>query len=187
MGGYAQNNNDKQWHSATVKLTDGQLLKGTLRYDFRENQVEFNSGEAVRRLIPNTFEWIVYQDYLDKTTHTLLSKKVERSADFLRVEFFEAIDTTGRIQIYHQYYWVEVNVSVGVYPFFGSQKTKVELLYTSKDNEVVTPLNPNKRGVLQLLKPHKTQIKQYAKENRLKYNRPKDIQQLIQYANTLTP
>lgn len=182
----SQRNNNDTWHTGEVVIKGKDTLKGLIKYSFRENQVVYKNNKEQRILLPGKFTSLNYIDTYDSSRHHFMVYNVKTARDYERPYFFEPVDTSGRIKLVKQFYWVERATNFGGSSYFADVRTvKQTVLYYFKNDYPVKQLKLRKREILRILKDKKHLIKEYVAENNLKYTTHRSVKKIIQYYNSL--
>ena len=122
----------------------------------------------------------------DSTIHNFLVYDIKTARDYKRPYFFEPVDTTGRIKLVKQFYWIERSTNFGGSAYFADVRSvKYTALYYYRREKTVKQLRLKKRDVLRVLKDKKHQIKQFVEENNLRYNTTRSVKKIIKHYNSL--
>jgi len=176
---------ENTWHKGKVFLNSGDSITGLIKYDFKENKIEYKKGNDYRLLLPGKFTKVTFTSSIDSSIHTFNVFKIETARDYYRPYFFEVIDTTGKIKLIRQYYWIDQVTSFGNSGFFITRKEKIIQLYRLQKNSTVTSYRPRRKKILKSMKDKKNEIIDYAYSKILSFAIAKDVIKIVKYYNSL--
>ncbi len=181
---FAQKTEDFTWNKGFCVLDTKDTLKGLLKFDFKNNYIEYLKGEEYRIFLPGKFTSFFYKSSIDSIEHNMHVYDRQTAEDFFRPYFFEPVDTTGKIKIVKQFYWQQRNASLSQFSGLNSYDEKITDLYYLNKNNQVLPLFLRKKFVLKLLTDKKELIKEKVKQNYWHYSNYTDVIKIIQYYNS---
>jgi hypothetical protein len=181
----AQNAEDKLWHKGYLVLDNQDTLEGLLKYDFRNNNIQYQKGDEFKFLLPGKVTKVFFISSLDSTNHTLDVAEVKTGEDYYRSYFFEMIDTSGKYKIAQQYFWIERVNTFAQFGTFSVNEEKVMNLFIINRKNIATYIKPKKRFILDTFKDKKQEIKEKCKVEHWSYSYNFDIIKIIKYYNSL--
>lgn len=182
---FSQKAENQVWHKGYIVLDNADTLYGLIRYDFKENYVEYQKGDDYRTLLPGKFSELYFTSSVDASTHLFNVLNIKTGEDYYRPYFFELVDTSGKVKIAKQYYWTEQSNNFGQIGGISFRLIKIETLYHYNAKKEAVYIRNRKRSILRIVADQKDKVKAEVKLQRYRYNNTDDIYKIIRYYNSL--
>ncbi len=181
------------WHDGKIVLDNGDTLRGTVKYNLddllqirHDNRLE---SFAARKVL--LFE-IFDQSY--KRYRQFYSLPYSPTGGYKTPVFFEVL-CEGRITLLAREKVELRNTNFSPYgsPFYSpygygnyyTRKVLVNIYFILKDNGNIEQVNDKRSNWLELMGTHDEQVLEYARENRLDFDKKYDLKLIIDYYNSL--
>lgn len=182
---FAQN----YWNQGKVFLDSGDTLVGKIKYNLDNEVVQVQ--QLTLKTFSSTnilgFEFLDTKNGVQRYYYTLPFKKVsnyETPTFFELLKEGEAITLLAREDL-------ETRTITNTNPYsptagmpFTTTRLKINLYFLYKNGRIKY-YNNTKKALLLLLKDRERQIKEFIKQNNIKYDRPSDIIAIVNYYNKL--
>ena len=179
----------EDWYSGSLELIDGRVVANyPLKYNIRNNEIEINTEEGVRIV---NYSMIKDFAWMNTTKGVELFQNCDsytkNNEDLNLTGFFQVlVDGKTKLFIKSKIDLVESNYNVAMNAGSKSDKfVKKDEYYIYKDEQLHKILK-SKGSVLNVLKDKKKEVKNYAKNNDLKFRVIEDLVKIIEYYNTLS-
>jgi len=172
------------WHDGKVILDSGDTIQGSIKYDLQDllqvrHQNRMESFSARKVLLFEIFD----RGY--KRYRTFYSLPYSANGGYKSPVFFEVL-TEGKITVLSREK-VELR-SYGYSPFmYGSYNTRKVLVNTYfllKENGNIEDFSGKRSDWLDLMGNRADDVHNYAKSNRLEFDRKYDLKQIVDYYNS---
>lgn len=182
---FAQN----YWHDGLVILESGDTLQGKLKFDLENELVQLESRGTLQTLTSRktlAFQFYDRYEQRDRYFYTLPYSKV---SDYKTPTFFELamqgdpISVLVRESLITQTFVNNNPYTVRAGVPITRTSIKYDLYFLDPDGDIVS-YNGTKKGLLYLLRSRENDIKEFLKENRIRYDSKLDIIKVIQYYNS---
>lgn len=176
-----------KWHWGELDLDDGQTLAGLIKYDFKNNLIEYHNKEVVRIFSARKVKIFQIRDTLTHAIRTFYSIPIFDSNQDLIPTFFELlldaeIALLSRSLIKYRTRQSFNPAFPGVYT--ESYRITSYDFYLLKDYEI-SPLPKDFQGFFKLLDRNSVQMKKYVRVNRLNLRERHHIIRIFKYYNQL--
>jgi len=175
----------EEWHDGKVVLESGDTLKGAIKYDLNDllqvrHQNQMESFSARKVLLFEFFD----QGY--KRYRTFYSLPYSTNGSYKSPVFFEVltegkITTLSREKVEFRTY----GYSPFMYGSYNTRKVLVNLYYLLKENGNIQDFSGKRSDWLDLMGNQSDDVLDYAKENKLVFDRKYDLKRIIDYYNSL--
>src|SRR5882672_9853324 len=183
--GFAQTFPFELWHDGKVVLDSGDTIKGAIKYDLQDllqvrHQNRMESFSARKVLLFEFFD----QGY--KRYRTFYSLPYSANGSYKSPVFFEVltegkITTLAREKVEYRTY----GYSPFMYGSYNTRKVLVNIYYLLKENGNIQDFSGKRSDWLNLMGNQSDDVLDYAKENKLDFDRKYDLKRIIDYYNSL--
>lgn len=172
------------WHDGKVILDSGDTIRGSIKYDLQDllqvrHQNRMESFSARKVLLFEIFD----QGY--KRYRTFYSLPYSSNAGYKTPVFFEVL-TEGKITALSREK-IELR-NYGYSPFmyggYNTRKVLVNIYYLLKENGNIEDFSGRRSDWLDLMGNRANQVHDFAKENKLDFDRKYDLKRIIDYYNS---
>jgi len=182
---YAQTFPFEEWHDGKVVLESGDTLKGSIKYDLQDllqvrHQNKMESFSARKVLLFEFFD----QGY--KRYRTFYSLPYSANGSYKSPVFFEVL-TEGKITVLsrEKVEFRTYGYSPFMYGSYNTRKVLVNIYYLLRDNGNIQDFGGRRSEWLGLMGNQGDDVLDYAKENRLDFDKKYDLKRIIDYYNSL--
>jgi len=182
---FAQTFPFEEWHDGRVVLDSGDTLKGAIKYDLQDllqvrHQNKMESFSARKVLLFEFFD----QGY--KRYRTFYSLPYSTNGSYKSPVFFEVL-TEGKITALsrEKVEYRTYGYSPFMYGSYNTRKVLVNIYYLLKENGNIQDFSGKRSDWLDLMGNQEDDVLDYAKENKLDFDRKYDLKRIIDYYNSL--
>jgi hypothetical protein len=184
--GYAQFPSEL-WHEGKIVLVKGDTIRGNIKYDLERDIVQINNQQGTEAY---TAKKMLYFNFIDETTRQyrqFYALPYSITTEYKTPIFFEVF-FEGKMTLLAREFITIKTTSFGGAGLGGNSYSRQVLAYRYyflDDRGKIVRYQGNKRQLYQILKNRETEVKQFIKNNRLKYDDKSDMILLTEYYNTL--
>jgi len=182
---FAQTFPFEEWHDGKVVLDSGDTIKGAIKYDLQDllqvrHQNKMESFSARKVLLFEFFD----QGY--KRYRTFYSLPYSTNGSYKSPVFFEVL-TEGKITALsrEKVEYRTYGYSPFMYGSYNTRKVLVNIYYLLKENGNIQDFSGKRSDWLNLMGNQSDDVLDYAKENKLDFDRKYDLKRIIDYYNSL--
>lgn len=181
------------WHDGEVDLFSGEVLRGRLKYDLDNNNIQLTYGGVIKSYSAYQVESFQFFDEIQKLPrafYALPFKKGNYEAPY----FFELL-AEGELSLLNREVLTQrVVTPTGAWGWgwgrpmgMGTTIPQIEDSYYVLDtpNEKVYKMDDPKHDLMALMKAYADEVTAHAKSNKLNLNRREDLVRLFNYYNSL--
>lgn len=171
---------NKEWEKGTVKFLDGNEYKVEfLKYDVNLERVLFLKNDIIY-YVPN-------KDDIEKFTIGTSNFIYIKYGDKNKKVFFKILSDGKKIKLLKKFecVYIEGKKGDGIAPEVNDRYRINKSFYIKIANDPVIKFNVKKDAVLQLMSDNKELVKEYVKENKLKFRKEKDIVKIFNFYSTI--
>ena len=177
------------WHEGQVTLLSGEKLEGKVKYNFDADLVQLNKDNRIRTYSARK---ILFFEVLDQ--------ELGRYRQFYALPFnirpnykvpmlFEVLYENTLTLMAREKLVQETIPQYGYYNNFGTgpatrYRLDFDYYFLNSQGEII-PYSQKKDDLYSILTKHKNEVEAYVKENRLKYDRHRDLVRITAYYNSL--
>ncbi len=176
----AQEKSFDLWHIGTLYLTDGDSLKGLLKYGSDVDLVQIKAGNKEFAFNYNQIDsfWII--DITDSSRRDFDIYAYKNIEGFERPLPFEMLVSNPKFKILTREVVELVSSGSMMYQGFATTRTITTQYYYLQGNQLLY-FNASKRDVLEITNAKEHQILNYVKNNKLRYYRKSDIKLIFEF------
>lgn len=182
---FAQTFPFEEWHDGKVVLDSGDTLKGAIKYGLDDllqvrHQNKMESFSARKVLLFEFFD----QGY--KRYRIFYSLPYSTNGSYKSPVFFEVL-TEGKITVLsrEKVEYRTYGYSPFMYGSYNTRKILVNIYYLLKENGNIQDFSGKRSDWLNLMGNQGDDVLDYAKENKLDFDRKYDLKRIIDYYNSL--
>ena len=173
------------WHDGRIVTTDGDTLKGHVKYDIQQDLVQYSSADrTVTAFSPRK---VLFYEIFDNTVHQyrqFFALPYSASGGYQAPVFFELL-ADGKITLLCREALEYRTMPAG---YYGGSYTKLVLVnnyFLMNDKGEITPFTGKKHELLGLMGRNADDVEQYMRENKLHIEEKYDFSRIISYYNSL--
>jgi hypothetical protein len=173
-----------QWHDGKVVLENGDTIAGSVKYDLQDllqvrHQNKMESFSARKVLLFEIFD----QGY--KRYRTFYSLPYSANGGYKSPVFFEVL-TEGKITVLarEKVEYRTYGYSPFMYGSYNTRKVMVNVYYLLKENGNIVDFSGKRNDWLDLMGNRSNEIHDFAKDNKLDFDRKYDLKRIIDYYNS---
>lgn len=176
---------EDKWHQGAVVLTNGDTLKGTLKYSVKNAVIRLKSHNTIQTYSPHKVVSFLFHDlnYHHNRQFFSIPYAVRRSSSYKVPSFFELI-RRGRPLTLLSRQTTFMRRSGRLNGFYRMVEQDIFYLLDRKGN--IKRVKPSRRGLSKAFSNHAKAIKTYIKVNRLSYSNRNDLIKIVDYYNSLS-
>ena len=175
------------WHEGKIVLVNRDTIKGNIKYDLDRDIVQINNNQGAEAY---TAKKLLYFNFLDESSRQyrqFYALPFSITLEYKTPVFFEVL-FEGKMTLLGREFIMIKTTSYGNTGLGGNSYSRQVLAYRYyflNDTGKITRFQGNKRQLFQILKNRETEVKQFIKRNRIKYDDKSDMIHLVDYYNTL--
>lgn len=185
---FAQNRLNDNWYRGTVVLAEGDSVSGDLHYDLQNDLVQINTNDGVKAFSARQLWSFSFHDPDRMIERQFYAIPYAIESNYKVPILFELL-TEGEVSLLAREKLVTENVpqyGYGGYGAYSYTRTRLSRDYFfGFANGTVKRYDGSKKDFYYLLKDKSNELKRFANENRLRYDDPRDLIQLLNYYNSL--
>ncbi|HLZ15562.1 MAG TPA: hypothetical protein VKQ08_00890 [Cyclobacteriaceae bacterium] len=182
--GFTQSFPFDHWHDGKVVIDDGDTLRGSIKYDLHDllqvrHQNRLESFSARNVLFFEIFD----QGY--KRYRTFYSLPYSSTGGYKTPVFFEVL-TEGKITVLsrEKVEYRTYSYSPFMYGGYSTRMVLVNLYYLLKEDGNIVDFAGRRNDWLDMMGNRAEEVHDYAKENKLDFDRKYDLKRIIDYYNS---
>jgi len=175
------------WHEGKIVLVNSDTVKGNIKYDLDRDIIQINNINGTEAY---TAKKVLYFNFFDETAHQyrqFYALPFRITSEYKTPVFFEVF-LQGKMTLLAREFITVRTVSYGNTALSGSNYSQQILAYRYyflDDQGEIERLQNNKRQLYQIFKKKESEIRQYVKRNRFRFDNKSDMMQLTEYYNRL--
>lgn len=184
----------EQWHKAELKLNDKTVLNGDFNYDLAEEKVQIKLEGRVETYNASQIEHCVFYDDSIDLLRLMVALPYAEKTGYKRPKLFEVIVKGKMTLLVREYVKTEFNGRTSgrlTKDRFGNMMNDgnhimnldFNFFFAREDGEI-RAAKPTQKSVISQFSSNQTDLKKYAKKNKLKMERLEDVVQLVEYYNS---
>jgi hypothetical protein len=173
------------WHDGRIVLLQGDTLKGMVKYDLKQNMVQF--GKPDQTYEAYSARKILFFEIFDNTVHRYRQFYVLPYATAGTYEapvFFELL-TDGKMTLLARESLELRTYSFGFYGQTYTQEVLPPKYYFLNDKGEINEFTGNKGDLLNMMGRNADTVDKYIRSNKLKFDEKYDFARIIAYYNSL--
>lgn len=189
---FAQRFVEEAWHEGTVLLESGDSLQGNLKFNLSEEIIQVDMRGSLQTLTSRKVLSFKFFDRFDNRNRSYYTLPFSKVADYKTPTFFELLWQGDHITLLNREAFVTQTSTNPYYGGFGMRnnfpvtysyiKNNFYFLYK---NSKIKLFDGTKKGILILLQDREKDIKNYLKDNRVRFDNKQDMIRLIDFYNAL--
>lgn len=182
---------DTPWNSGQLVKKDGEILYGSVRYNYKNNVVQYRYNDNLLAFSPHQLDHFRFYDADFKTerlfiVHELPNRNGYASPVFMEVLVWGELPVLGVLKSQDLKVLKDFREQGASSPFASSPYAKVvNYDYYVLAEEHLVQMNDFKQKILPLMQAHKEKLRNYISENRLRYYKHLDCLLIIGFHNRL--
>lgn len=178
---------EDKWHQGVVVLTNGDTLKGKLKYNINNAVIRLKArhSNAIQTYSPQKVVSFLFHDleYHHNRQFFSIPYAVRRSSNYKVPSFFELIRNGRPLTLLaRQTIFTRRVVRLGAF----YRRVEQDVFYLLDNKGKVTRIKPSRRGIYKAFSKYAKDIKTYIKVNRLQYSSRNDLIKIVDYYNSLS-
>lgn len=185
FSGFSQRWPFELWHEGKVILSDGDTIKGLVKYDVQQEIVQFARND--RNSLVYSARQVLYFEIFDNTVHQyrqFFALPYSPSGSYAAPVFFELL-SEGKLTLLTKEELQYRSVPVGYYGGSYTRQVLVNHFFLMDDKGVIAPFTGKKHDLLQLMGRSADAVEEFMRKNRLKIEDKADFAQVVSYYNSL--
>ena len=185
VSGYAQRWPFELFHEGKVILSNGDTLKGLVKYDIQQEVVQF--AKAERHPLVYSARKVLYFEIFDNSVHQyrqFFALPYSPSGAYESPVFFELL-SEGKLTLLTKEELEYRSVPIGYYGGTYTRQVLVNHFFLMNEKGVIEPFTGKKHDLLQLMGRSGDAVEEFIRRNRLKVDEKADFAQIVSYYNSL--
>ncbi len=178
----------EKWHYGEIDLNSGETLKGFIRYNFKDNIVDYNWGKTYRKFSARNLSAFQIKDTLTQQIRTFYTFLLPNLNQDLVPSFLELL-VEGDISLLSRSFIKHKTRNYYNSSFSGLSVSSYRALehdfFIIKNHKKIIPLPISPQDIINSFNHHKEKLETYRKKNRLKLSKKTDIIKIVNYYNAL--
>ncbi len=176
------------WHEGKVVLLEDIVVRGEIKYDLENNLVQVNVGNTIQTYSARKILFFEIFDQIAKIYRTFYALPYSAQTNYEAPVLFEVIYEGNLTLLCREYIMQENLPQMGYYTrnnVFTRQRLAFNY-YFLKKNSKIKQYTMKKKDLFEVMQVHQSNIKQYIKKNKLRYDRREDLAQITAFYNELS-
>jgi hypothetical protein len=182
------------WHDGEVNLFSGETLKGKLRYDLENDNIQLQYGGTIKSYSAFQVESFQFFDEIMKMPRSFYALPYTKSGDYETPTFFELftegfLTLLNREMITYRTTYPAGFWGWGYRPMMGASIPVLEDAYyiLEMKNEKVIKVTDIKKQLNELMGDKAQEVESFVNANRIRVDRRGDLVRLFDFYNSLKP
>lgn len=174
------------WHEGRIVLLDGDTLKGTLKYDFQQNMVQY--AVSNKQAEAYSARKVLFFEIFDETVHRYRKFFVlpySNASNYKSPIFFELLEE-GKLTLLSRDLLEYKTYNSGFYGGSYTLLVETHSYYLLKPDGNIEDFRGNKNDLLEMMGEKRKSVEKYIKSNRLDFDEKYDVAKMVAYYNSLT-
>jgi hypothetical protein len=184
--GYAQKDWPSElWHDGKVVLVTGDTLKGILKYDLRQNLVQYVVNNRKAEIY--SARKVLFFEIFDETVHKyrkFFALPYRNLSNYKAPVFFELLEE-GKITLLSRELMEYKTYNNHFYGGSYSRLVQTYHYYLLKEDGTIEDFKGNKNDLIALMGNKGKTVEKYIKANRLDFDDKYDVAKIVAYYNSL--
>ncbi len=193
---YSQQFPSDFWHEGLLVNSEGDTLKGSLKYDFESQSIQLDDGQVIKAINVNNlfyfeiydesikdfrqFYSLMYQVGYSYNIPVLFEMMIEGKLSLMLREKIVAESTNSFFPSYYAY---------GLMPSFSNNygyvnRVKYDYFFLTEDGNILK-FSGKKKDLYNVMNDKEDEIKKYMSDNRLNLKKMKDLARVVSYYNRI--
>jgi hypothetical protein len=187
-GSYSQQFPSDLWHEGKLVLANEEVYEGLLKYDLERGIVQVEQGEKVFTFSAQSIFYFKIYDVTVEANREFYVLPYGLVSNYKAPVIFEVL-VEGNISLLCREHISSKSVTAANPYMYNTPTYQREVLvydyYFLDRKGNITPYNLKKRELMQAVAQRQSQVSDYIKKNRLKFDRRTDIIRIIAFYNAL--
>jgi hypothetical protein len=181
------------WHQGVLVTTNGDTIKGEIKYNLQNDAVQINTGRAIQTFGPRKIHYFeIFDKTIDSYRHFYaLPYQVQENYEVPLL--FEVLYEGQLSLLCREEVVTETIPTYDPYPYtyygrtpYNQARARLKYQYYFVDKKSgIQNYNLKKSELYTFFKKHQKEVKKYIKKNNLKHNRMRDLVRVTAYYNAL--
>jgi hypothetical protein len=173
------------WHEGKVVLTAGDTLRGTVKYDFQQDLVQYTVNNSQAEIY--SARKVLFFEIFDKTVHKyrqFFALPYSNPTGYRAPTFFELLEE-GRITLLSRELLEYKTYNNAFYGGSYSRLVLTYYYYLLKADGTIEDFKGNKNDLIAMMGNKGKTVEKYIKANRLDFDDKYDMAKIVAYYNSL--
>jgi hypothetical protein len=173
------------WHEGKIVLSEGDTLKGFVKYDLQQDLVQYSLDD--KRVEAFTAKRILFFQIFDTSVHKyrqFYSLPFTNSSGYSAPIFFELMQE-GKMTLLAREALEMRSYSSPYYIGTYSRMVLVNKFFFLDEKGNITPFTGSKRDLIDTMGKRGDEVEKFIKANRLDYENKYDFARIVEYYNSL--
>ena len=175
------------WHQGSIVLVNNDTIRGNIKYDLDRDIIQINNEQGVQAFTAKKVLCFTFLDETSASYRQFYALPFQISPEYKSRVFFEVL-LEGKMTLIARELIVVETLNYGN-PFssgsFYSQKVMMYRYYFLDDKGIIVRFYNNKKELYQIFKQKESQMRQYIKRNKFRFEDKSEMIRLTQYYNSL--
>lgn len=175
------------WHEGKVALLEEDMVEGLVKYDLENNLVQVNVGNTIQTYSGRKILFFEIFDEAIGAYRTFYALPYQVQSNYETPVLFEVV-YEGDLTLLCREYIEQENIPQMGYYSRNNMYTRLRLdfhYYFLNEEGKITQYSLKKKDLLDIMKRHAPEVKQFMKKYRLRYDRREDLARVTAYFNEL--
>jgi len=175
------------WHEGKIVLVNGDTIKGNIKYDLDRDIVQIHNKQGTEAYTAKKLLYFNFLGEISRQYRQFYALPFRITSEYKTPVFFEVLFEGKMTLLAREFITIKTSSygNVGILGNSYSRQVLAHRFYFLNDSGNIVRFQGNKRQLYQILKNRESEVKQFIKRNRLKYDDKSDMIHLTQYYNTL--
>jgi hypothetical protein len=184
---YAQQWAFELWHDGKIVLTEGDTLKGMIKYDMQQDIVQYTLKDQTVDAF--SARKVLFFEIFDKTVNKYrqfyaLPYTAVQPSNYKTLVFFELLENGPMTLLTRE----AIEYRTSSYGFYGGTYTRqilVNKFFFLDEKGEISEFTGNKNDLLNMFGKKSDEVEKYMRENRLKIDEKYDFARIVAYYNSI--
>ncbi|WP_299461171.1 hypothetical protein [uncultured Microscilla sp.] len=176
---------EERWHKGAAVLTNGDTLRGALKYSIKDAALRLKTSNTVQTYSPKKVVFFVFFDAYYRYNRQFYSipYAVRSSSNYKVPSFFELIRKGSPLTLLSRQttFMQRIGQLGGAY-----RRVEQDVFYLLDNKGRITRIKASRRGVYKAFSNYEKAIKNYIKTNQLQHSSRIDLIKIVDYYNSLS-
>ncbi len=177
------------WHEGKITLLSGEEFGGKIKYNFEADLVQVNINNTIQTYSARKILFFEIYDEEESRYRQFYALPFNARPNYKVPMLFEVLYENTMTLLCRETVVQETIPQYGYYSYYGNRySTRYRLsfdYYFLNEKGEMMPYTQKKEDLYNILSKNKDNLEKYIKENRLKYDRHRDLVRITAYYNSL--
>ena len=174
----------EHWHEGYLVTSEGDTLKGLLKYDLPNDLVQIEYRSRIQTYSSRKMTFFEIFDGVTENYRKFYSIPYNVNLDYKVPRLFEML-YLGELSLLARETEVQEAISPASTQIYGTRRRLTHRFFFVDVNSKITPFSTKRNELLDIMAPKSGQIKSYIKNNKLRLDRIPDLVRITAFYNSI--